>query len=69
MSDAYYRDTKSALTEFSSVTASLSGVINKEYLDVFDTLENEVDGLLSMYADLLSELESAKELLEEYENQ
>ena len=68
MSDAYHRDTTAALKEFIESIEELSPVIQVAYIEIFEQLANEVDGLLSMYEDNLNELEQAKEMVSELEN-
>ena len=68
MSDIYHKDTTAALEKFNDILDELSPVIKREYIDILETLANEVDGLLSMYFDNIKELEAAKELVEYLEN-
>lgn len=68
MSDIYHKDTTAALKEFTESIEYLSPVIQSAYIEIFEQLASEVDGLLSMYADNISELQTAKELVEELES-
>ena len=68
MSDIYHKDTTTALEAFNDSVSDLSSVVKSEYIEIFERLANEVDGLLSMYTDNIEELENAKELVEQLEN-
>ena len=68
MTDIYHRDTTAALSEFNESIVELTPVVQNVYIELFENLANEVDGLLSRYADNISELEESKRIISELEN-
>jgi len=67
MSDIYHIDTEKALGKFQERVSQLEGIIEVNIISDFESLATEVQGLLDQYSNNLDDLESARELIEEYE--
>ena len=72
MSDAYYRDTASAMRKAQDAIDSMDGIVAADFIDALNGLTEEVGGILSEYelkedriTELEGEVESFTEQLED----
>ena len=65
MTDQYVIDTESRLTEFQREFSGLSPFLNQDIIDMWKTLNGEIEMLIGQYESKCGDLETAQEIISE----
>lgn len=65
MNDVYIRDTRKAITDAQEAVGELDGILDKSFIEIFNTLITESDGLCDHSESKFEALESAEDALKE----
>ena len=64
MSDIYHKDTEESLVKFVDKYAELEGVVHSDFIECFELLASEVQGLLDEYTEKCNQIEDLEVKLE-----